>query len=146
MAANAPIIDEVLGPLPDAKYPYRLAKLHELVGEGLPASVISRLEKTLHLTAPQSARILAVSETSRKRFKQTPRKRLDSAVSDRIMRVISTISEAVEIFGDRAKAIGWFKTLSPALGDLQPIDLMTSDPGAKLVRDELNRIRYGHWA
>ena len=146
MAANASIIDEVLGPLPDTKYPYRLVKLHELVGEGLPASVISRLEKALHLTAPQSARILAVSETSRKRFKQTPRKRLDSAVSDRIMRVISTISDAVEIFGDRGKAIGWFKTLSPALGDLQPIDLMTSDPGAKLVRDELNRIRYGHWA
>jgi putative toxin-antitoxin system antitoxin component (TIGR02293 family) len=144
--ANASIIDEVLGPLPGARYPYRLAKLHELVSEGLPASVISRLEKSLHLTAPQSARILAVSETSRKRFKQTPRKRLDSAVSDRIMRVISTISDAVEIFGDRAKAIGWFKTLSPALGDRQPIDLMTSDPGAKLVRDELNRIRYGHWA
>jgi uncharacterized protein (DUF2384 family) len=98
MAANAPIIDEVLGPLPDTQYPYRLATLHELVGEGLPASVISRLEKALRLTAPQSARILAVSETSRKRFKQTPRKRLDSAVSDRIMRVISTISDVVEIF------------------------------------------------
>jgi putative toxin-antitoxin system antitoxin component (TIGR02293 family) len=143
---SAPIIDEVLGPIPGAQYPDRLEKLHELVGEGLPASVISRLEKSLHLTAPQSARILAVSETSRKRFKQSPRKRLDSAVSDRIMRVISTISEAVEIFGDKAKAIGWFKTLSPALGDRQPIDLMTSDPGTKLVRDELNRIRYGHWS
>lgn len=53
--------------------------------------------------------------------------------------------EAEEIFGDRSKAIGWLKTPSFALNGLKPLDLMTSEPGSQLVRDELNRIRHGHW-
>lgn len=146
---NTRVIEEFLGPLPAVRRagrPARPSRLHELVGEGLPAAVISRLEKSLQLSVSESVRILAVSKTSRKRFKRTPRKRLDTAASDRIMRVVSAIAEAVEIFGDKDKAIGWFKTPSIALGGQQPIDLMTTDPGAKLVRDELSRIRYGHWA
>lgn len=145
---NARVIEELIGPLPEPRRrgAARLELLHELVGTGLPAAVIGRLEKGLHLSAAESARLLAVSPTSRKRFKRTPRKRLDTAASDRVMRVVSSISEAAEIFGDKDKAVGWFKTPSVALGGRPPIELMTSDPGARLVRDELNRIRYGHWA
>jgi putative toxin-antitoxin system antitoxin component (TIGR02293 family) len=77
---------------------------------------------------------------------RTPSKRLDVAASDRIMRVASSLAEAVEIFGDKNKAVGWFKAPSVALGGQPPIELMTTDPGTKLVRDELSRIRYGHWA
>lgn len=146
---SARLIDEILGPLPVGQAPNgdgALARLHQLIRKGLPARVIGRLEKVLGLSPPQSARILAVSETSRKRFKQTPGKRLDEAASDRIVRIVSTIAEAEEIFGDQDKAVAWFKTPSLALNGQQPIDLMTSDPGARIVRDELNRIRHGHWA
>jgi putative toxin-antitoxin system antitoxin component (TIGR02293 family) len=146
---HAHIIDEILGPFPGKQEPEGaglLAKLHQLIGKGLPARVIGRLERMLGLSPPQSARILAVSETSRKRFMQTPGKRLDEAASDRVVRIVSSVAEAAEIFGDAQKAIAWFKTPSLALDGQQPIELMTSDPGAKIVRDELNRIRYGHWA
>jgi putative toxin-antitoxin system antitoxin component (TIGR02293 family) len=145
--AHAQVIDEILGPLqsPDGEGGL-LGKLHRLVRRGLPARVIDRLEKLLALSPPQSARLLAISESSRKRYKQTPTKRLDEAASDRIVRLMTTIVEAEEIFGDRSKAIAWLKTPSLALNGLQPLDLMTSDPGAQLVRDELNRVRYGHWA
>jgi putative toxin-antitoxin system antitoxin component (TIGR02293 family) len=87
-----------------------------------------------------------VSETSRKRFKKTPAKHLDEAASDRIVRIVSAVAEAAEILGDDRKAIAWFKTQSYALNNQIPLELMTSDPGAKTVRDELNRIRFGHWA
>jgi putative toxin-antitoxin system antitoxin component (TIGR02293 family) len=144
MEANH-VIENLLGRLPGgaARGAYQL---HALVGEGLPAGVISRIERALDLSAAESARVFGLSATSRKRYKGTPRKRLDPAASDRIVRVVSAVAEAVEIFGDESKAIAWFKTPSLALGDERPIDLMTSDPGAKLVRDELLRIRYGHWA
>jgi putative toxin-antitoxin system antitoxin component (TIGR02293 family) len=112
----------------------------------LPAKVIGKLEKILGLSPLESARLLAISETSRKRFKQTPAKRLDGAASDRVVRVVSTVAEAADIFGDDAKAITWFKTPNLALDGREPLELMTSDPGAKMVRDELNRIRYGHCA
>jgi putative toxin-antitoxin system antitoxin component (TIGR02293 family) len=146
---HSALIDEILGPLPKNQPSAEaglLAKLHQLISKGLPAKVIGKLEKILGLTAPQSARLLAISETTRKRFKQTPTKRLDEAASDRIVRIVSTVAEAEEIFGDGDKAIAWFKTPSPALNGQRPLELMTSDPGAKIVRDELNRIRYGHWA
>jgi putative toxin-antitoxin system antitoxin component (TIGR02293 family) len=141
-------IEQLLGLLPrgGSGRPTRPADLHRLVGEGLPATAISHLEESLHLSATESARILDVSPSSRKRFKKSPRKRLDSGVSDRLMRVASTIADAADVFGDAEKAIGWFKTRSAALGGATPLELMTSDPGAGLVREELNRIRYGHWA
>lgn len=145
--AYAEVIDEILGPLPPADGEGGLlAKLHRLVRKGIPARVIDRLEKLLGLSPPQSSRLLAISETSRKRYRHTPAKRLDEAASDRIVRLVSTVIEAEEIFGDRSKAIAWLKTPNLALNGLQPLELMTSDPGAHLVRDELNRIRYGHWA
>lgn len=146
---HSALMDEVLGPLPKnqpSQGAGALAKLHHLIQRGLPAKVIGKLEKILGLSPPQSARLLGVSETSRKRFKQTPAKRLDEAASDRIVRLVSTLAEAAEIFGDDDKAIAWFKTPSLALNGQPPLELMTSDPGAKLVRDELSRIRYGHWA
>lgn len=141
------VIEDFLGPLGrKAGGSINLSELHAMIDEGLPAAVIDRLEKSLALSAAESARMLAVSPTSRKRFKRTPRKRLDMAVSDRIMRLISTIADASDIFGDRIKAIAWFKTPSLALGGERPLDLVMTDPGAKLVRDELGRIRYGHLA
>lgn len=145
---SAILLEEFLGPLPRTGRgrPYGTSELHRLVGQGLPAAVIQRLEKSLQLTATESARLLAVSPSSRKRLKLTPRRRLDTAASDRAMRLASTIAEATEVFGDKDKAIGWFKTHSLALGGAAPLDLMTSDPGAQLVREELDRIRYGHWA
>jgi putative toxin-antitoxin system antitoxin component (TIGR02293 family) len=146
---HSALIDEILGPFPKDQLSQGaglLTKLHQLIRKGLPAKVIGKLEKILGLSPPQSARLLAVSETSRKRFKQTPAKRLDAAASDRIVRIVSTIAEAAEIFGDDDKAIAWFKTPSLALNGQEPLELMTSDPGAKMVRDELTRIRYGHWA
>lgn len=145
--AHAQVIDEVLGPLlPSNGEDGLLGKLHGLVRRGLPARVIDRVEKLLGLSPPQSSRLLAISESSRKRYKHTPAKRLDPAASDRIVRLMTTVVEAEDIFGDRSKAIAWLKTPSFALNGQQPLDLMTSDPGAQLVRDELSRIRYGHWA
>ncbi len=62
------------------------------------------------------------------------------------MRIVSTLAEAADIFGDDATAIAWLKTPSLALNGEPPLELMSSDPGVKMVRDELSRIRFGHWA
>jgi putative toxin-antitoxin system antitoxin component (TIGR02293 family) len=146
---HSALINEILGPMPKnqlaggAGFPVRL---HQLIRQGLPAKVIGKLERILGLSPLESTRLLAISETSRKRFKQAPAKRLDEAASDRIVRFVSTVAEAAEVFGDDDKAIAWFRTPSLALSGQEPLELMTSDPGAKMVRDELNRIRYGHWA
>lgn len=138
------VLETFLGRLPGiARGGYQL---HALVGEGLPAAVIGRIERAMDLSAAESTRVFGLSATSRKRYKNAPRRRLDPAATDRIVRVASAVADAAEIFDDESKAIAWFKTPSLALGNERPIDLMSSDPGARLVRDELLRIRYGHWA
>ena len=149
MPVQSALISEILGPMPKNQLPAGAsvpARLHLLIRKGVPARVIGKLEKTLELSPVQSARLLAISETSRKRFRQTPSRLLDEAASDRIVRVVSMVAEAVEVIGDASKAIGWLKAPSQALNGQQPLELMTSDPGARMVRDELNRIRFGHWA
>ncbi len=63
---NAHIVDEILG----SSFPMEpegaglLAYLHQLIGKGLPARVIGKLERMLSLSPLQSARLLAISETS----------------------------------------------------------------------------------
>jgi len=144
---NSHAIEDLLGPLPRPRgSATRLPELHDVVGRGLPASVILRIERKLQLSTAEIVRILEISASTRKRFNRTPRKRLDPALSDRIVRLASTVAEASDLLGDRQKAVEWFKTPIAALGDRRPMDLITSDPGARLVRDELGRIRYGHWA
>jgi len=146
---DSSLINEILGPLPDLSIQGSgrfLAALHQLTLEGVPARVIGKLERLLMLSPPQSARLLAVSETSRKRLKKTPTKHLDEAASDRVIRIVSAVAEAAEILGDNEKAVSWFKAPSLTLRGQVPLDLMISDSGAQIVRDELNRIRYGHWA
>jgi putative toxin-antitoxin system antitoxin component (TIGR02293 family) len=148
MPVQSALISQILGPIPKNRPPAASvpARLHLLIRRGVPARVIGKLERTLELSPAQSAQLLAISETSRKRFKQTPAKLLDEAASDRIVRVVSMVAEAVDVFGDASKAIGWLKAPSLALNGQPPLELMTSDPGAGMVRDELNRIRFGHWA
>ena len=141
---NTHVLETFLGRLPRAAQSGH--GLHHLVAEGLPAAVIGRMERVMDLSAAESAHVFGLSATTRKRYRSTPKRRLDPVASDRIVRVASAIAEAVAVFGDEARAIAWFKTRSPALGDERPVDLVSSDPGAKLVRDELLRIRYGHWA
>lgn len=135
-------IQEVLGETSGAGLP----ALHDLITEGLPARVITVVEERLGLSAAESARLLAVSPSTRKRLKRTPTKRLDPALSDRLVRVVRTLDEATGIFADEAKARGWFHTRQPALRDSRPVELVATDPGAQLVHDELARIKHGFWA
>lgn len=57
-----------------------------------------------------------------------------------------SLAEAAEILGDAEKAASWFRAPCPALGGKAPRELMRTDPGVDIVREELQRIRYGYWA
>lgn len=120
--------------------------LHELVETGVPAASIRRLERFLGLNAKQTARLLGISDSTRKRLKARPRVSLSHDVSDRLVRVLQVFDEAVGVFGDTDKARRWFAEDSIALGDRPPIDLLSSAPGVQLILDELNTIRHGNWA
>jgi putative toxin-antitoxin system antitoxin component (TIGR02293 family) len=72
--------------------------------------------------------------------------RLSSAESDRVLR-LKRISEFAEtVFGNPEKAHHWLREPCKALDKAIPIELLETEAGANLVRDEIGRIRYGMFA
>jgi putative toxin-antitoxin system antitoxin component (TIGR02293 family) len=63
--------------------------------------------------------------------------------SDRAVRVASLTALAEETFANRAKAQAWLRRPTTALGGKRPIDLLDSEPGARVVEQLLYRIGYG---
>jgi uncharacterized protein (DUF2384 family) len=52
------------------------------------------------------------------------------------------MAAAIRVLGDSAKALGWFKTPSVALGGLSPEDLLSRGETGTVMA-ELGRIEYG---
>jgi putative toxin-antitoxin system antitoxin component (TIGR02293 family) len=50
---------------------------------------------------------------------------------------------AIDLFGEQAAAIAWMRATNHALGDVAPLDLMDTEPGAATVRLVLNAIAGG---
>ncbi|MES2831700.1 MAG: antitoxin Xre/MbcA/ParS toxin-binding domain-containing protein [Pseudomonadota bacterium] len=84
---------------------------------GIPASTASRLEK-------KSARI-------------------DSGATERIYRMGAVTRMAIEVFENEDAAIDWMRQPSRVFGDVAPLDLMDTEPGAVSVRQVLNAIATG---
>jgi len=63
--------------------------------------------------------------------------------SDRLGRLLRTIDEAEETFGDRAKAHVWLRRPTPLLDGESPLDRLDTDIGTRQVEALLGRIAHG---
>ncbi len=63
--------------------------------------------------------------------------------SDRLYRIARVLRGAISVLGSNDKARSWLSRPNRMLGLVAPIDLMSSDPGAAMVTDEINRIEHG---
>lgn len=70
---------------------------------------------------------------------------LTHSEADATLRSARVAREALTTFGDQARATAWLKTPNAFLG-AAPIDLMSSDAGARAVEQELVRIHWGDYA
>jgi putative toxin-antitoxin system antitoxin component (TIGR02293 family) len=113
-----------------------------LVRRGLPAGSVTALAKNLHLGNSALSRKLGIPQrTLTRRLSQ--RSLLTSAESDRTVRMARVCAIAVEMIGDREKAIDWLRTPNRALGGERPLDQLDTDMGTRTVEDILGRIAYG---
>jgi putative toxin-antitoxin system antitoxin component (TIGR02293 family) len=87
-------------------------------------------------------RVLGVSQRTMQR-KQVLTERLSPAVSDRLSRIGRIYTQAIEVFGDGAKASQWLKRPSRALAKQAPLRLLDTDAGTQRVERELRQIQYG---
>ena len=68
---------------------------------------------------------------------------LNRAESERAVRVASMTALAEETFASQAKAQAWLRRPTSALDDKRPLDLLDSEPGARVVEQLLYRIAHG---
>jgi putative toxin-antitoxin system antitoxin component (TIGR02293 family) len=116
--------------------------LAQLVRRGLPARSVAALAEKLHLGSSVLSRKLGIPQrTLTRRLSQASA--LTPAESDRTVRMARVYANAVEMIGDREKAIEWLSTPNRALGGERPLDQLDTDMGARMVEDILGRIAYG---
>jgi putative toxin-antitoxin system antitoxin component (TIGR02293 family) len=116
--------------------------LAQLVRRGLPAGAVTALAEKLHLGRTVLSRKLGIPQRTltRRLSRASP---LTPAESDRMVRMARVYANAVEMIGDREKAIDWLSTPNRALGGERPLDQLDTDMGARMVEDILGRIAYG---
>jgi putative toxin-antitoxin system antitoxin component (TIGR02293 family) len=114
------------------------------VERGLPTRSYSVIATALDLTPDEEDRLLQVSLRTRARWKK--RKRLDPAISDRLVRLARIFALAIEVLESQEHAVAWLREPSDALGGRTPLEVVTTDVGAERVTTMLYQMEHGIYA
>ena len=147
MPSQAP--PEILSSSPDHGGPASIlrlrttspAELRDAVRSGLPFSAFEALTKQLEISPQRFTAVFGIPPRTVARRKEA--RHLNPQESDRLYRVASTLSQAVEVLGSIDKARLWLKTPNRALGCELPLDLLDTDIGTRQVEEVLLRLNYG---
>ena len=114
----------------------------ETIRQGVFARVVDDMVKYLDVPKLVIFGLLHMPDsTAHKLIKDN--RRLDSAASERVVRVADVTRMAQQTFGGREPAIRWLKTPNLALAGVTPLSLLDTEPGASEVRRIISSIDYG---
>jgi putative toxin-antitoxin system antitoxin component (TIGR02293 family) len=114
-----------------------------LPGDPAPLQFSAALALAGHLKVPVR-RIQSLMRLSDRKWQRRRQKGVfDIDESDRLYRIARVLRGAISVLGSNDKARSWLSRPNRMLGLVAPIDLMSSDPGAAMVTDEINRIEHG---
>lgn len=115
----------------------------ELIGQiqaGLPFSAFETFQRIIGLPASQIQVVLPSSTLSR----QKKQGQLNAAQSERLVRLAQVSKAAVDLFeGDTKKAREWMQKPRAALGDKTPLEMASTDLGAREVETLILRLEEG---
>jgi len=112
-----------------------------LVRRGLPAAAVDGFLAATH--QPFSAiepYVMPRRTFNRRREANQP---LDTAESDRMVRIARMVAAAEETIGDRDRAMIWLERPNRALEGQAPMSMADTDPGAQSVERLLGQIAHG---
>lgn len=108
---------------------------------GVPIGALSELARQEALSPDDIDRLIIPRRTlAHRKAKDQPLNRVES---ERAVRVASVTALAEETFANREKAQIWLRRPTAPLGGKRPIDLLDSEPGARVVEQLLYRIGHG---
>ena len=117
------------------------AELRDAVRSGLPFFAFLALSKQLEISPQHLTAVFGIPPRTVARRKEA--RHFNPQESDRLYRVASTLSQAVEVLGSIDKARLWLKTPNRALGCEMPLDLLDTEIGTRQVEEVLLRLNYG---
>lgn len=108
---------------------------------GLPVAELTELQASLGLPTEKLAPMLGISKATFHRRKGTA-KRLESSVSDRVVRFARLLGKAIQQFGEE-DAKRWLNSPQFGLGGAVPLEYAKTEVGARAVENLLGRIEHG---
>jgi putative toxin-antitoxin system antitoxin component (TIGR02293 family) len=114
----------------------------DVIRAGVGARVVEDMVGYLDVSKNVVFAVLHTPESTAHRLIREGRT-LDSAASERVMRVADLTPIAEHTFGGRQAAVRWLKTPNLALGGPTPLSMLDTEPGAAEVRRVLSAIDYG---
>lgn len=119
--------------------------LSNVVREGVSYYRFTKLSEYIQLTLQDWADYLHLSERTMQRYKKEGKK-FDPIHSERIVVIELLYKKGINIFGIKDNFYTWMDTISIALGNVKPKDLLDTSFGISMVYDELGRIEHGIFA
>jgi putative toxin-antitoxin system antitoxin component (TIGR02293 family) len=117
-------------------------RLVKRLGDGLPFTAFERLRRSLDLSAKDLAGLILISARTLARRKEQGRLRPDE--SDRLVRVARVFGRAIDLFeGDAVAARMWLRKENAALGGASPLEMVTSEVGAREIDGLIGRLEHG---
>jgi putative toxin-antitoxin system antitoxin component (TIGR02293 family) len=121
---------------------YDTPRLVKRLDEGLPFTTFERLSRNLAVTAKELSRLIQIPPRTLARRREQGRLRPDE--SDRLVRVARVFGRAIDLFeGDAAGARQWLAKGNSALGGSSPLEMVTSEVGAREIDGLIGRLEHG---
>ena len=127
---------------PGTHVDFNPGNLVEVVQIGLPVTELTDLQTSLGVPADKLAPMLGISRATFHRRKGAGSK-LNSAVSDRVVRFARLLGKTIKVFGGIEDAKQWLNSPQFGLGGAVPLEYARTEIGAREVENLLGRIEYG---
>jgi putative toxin-antitoxin system antitoxin component (TIGR02293 family) len=108
--------------------------------EGIPMSILKKIQRYTALSAKEITGILPVSERQLLRYKDDHILRKD--ISSTLIQILELFERGYDIFGEDKFKI-WIRSKISSLGNVRPIDILDTPIGIQMVEDTMGRIEHG---
>jgi putative toxin-antitoxin system antitoxin component (TIGR02293 family) len=115
--------------------------LRQLVRRGVPTEAVDHFLQAAHMNFSAIETHVLNRRTFKRRQKDA--QVLEPAESDRLLRLVGVVANAIETFGSADKALLWLNRETRALDGETPLALTDTDRGAREVEALLGRIGHG---
>ena len=117
----------------------------KILRQGLPVEAFDKGMLILGLNRAEYAKLIGISLHTLQRMKGT-KTTLSPMCSEHILMLTDMVGHAGAYFGNREAALRWLKTPGAVFANETPLSMCDTKTGISLVKEEINRLKYGYTA